>query len=487
MPRKLLVWTMAVGVSALAQAAPPPGPGQQPTSRPATLTVCSGGHVKAVIEQVIPAFEAQTGAQVTYRPGHSGRMFAGADEGRPADLCIAADLRHLRDAERNDLVAAKVPVAVLHLAVVVAKGNPKNIRGLKDLARPGVRTYVESPTGCQVGNATRRLLAGSRVRVTSPAVTMDGQAPSLSTVAAFIKAGLLDAAVVWDSTAGRLSGQLDTVAIAPARNVSVNVVGVVPRSAPDPGLAEAFVLLLRGPRGRAAWKRHGFQTPPGARTKATGKGPAHSAERMIRASEDTLAPVYGPLAEQIVADLHLGRTEGVGIDLGSGPGTLIVELCKRTGLHWINADINPHFFAYFLDLAASHGVAHRVSAVYADAQALCFRDGYADVIVSRGSYHFWPDRKKGFAEVYRVLKPGGVAYIGRGFPANLPVATARAIRARQGKAMEYDPQTEAASLRRMMEALGIRRFRIHVPKPPGGEAVNYGLWIEFRKPADQES
>ena len=117
-----------------------------------------------------------------------------------------------------------------------------------------------------------------------------------------------------------------------------------------------------------------------------------SALRMIKASREVLAPVYAPLAEQIVADFNLDKKTGIGIDLGSGPGTLIVELCKRTRLRWINADINPHFFSYFYKEAEKCGFGHRVSAIFADAHALPFRDNYADIIVSRGSFHSWKDK-----------------------------------------------------------------------------------------------
>ena len=135
---------------------------------------------------------------------------------------------------------------------------------------------------------------------------------------------------------------------------------------------------------------------------------------MIRAAEGGLAPVYAPLAEEMVERLSLADKDGVGIDLGSGPGTLIIELCKRTKLHWINADINPHFFPYFFRRAEAAGYGGRVSAIRADACSLPFRDDFAEVIVSRGSLQFWPDLREGLAEVQRVLKPGGVAYIGRG-------------------------------------------------------------------------
>ena len=206
-----------------------------------------------------------------------------------------------------------------------------------------------------------------------------------------------------------------------------------------------------------------------------------SALRMIKASREVLAPVYAPLAEQIVADFNLDKKTGIGIDLGSGPGTLIVELCKRTRLHWVNADINPHFFPYFYKEAVKCGFGHRVSAIFADAHALPFRDNYADIIVSRGSFHSWKDKVQAFGEIYRVLKPGAVAYIGRGFSKNLPVKTAKKVRAKQGGKIRYDVEKTANELYNTMIVLGIKEYRIHRPKPPGGEKVNYGIWVEFHK------
>jgi len=210
------------------------------------------------------------------------------------------------------------------------------------------------------------------------------------------------------------------------------------------------------------------------------------AERMVQASRTLLAPVYAPLARQIVKDFDLAETKGVGIDVGGGPGTLIVELCKHTKLHWINADINPYCFSHFLRLAEVNGTAGRVSAVLADAKDLPFKDNYADVVISRGSYHFWGDRKKGFQEILRVLKPGGLAYIGRGLPRDMPLETAKSIRAKQGKKLKYDLNKEAAALRKIMADLGIKNSRVQVTKAPGGADVNYGLWVEFHKPKGED-
>jgi SAM-dependent methyltransferase len=200
---------------------------------------------------------------------------------------------------------------------------------------------------------------------------------------------------------------------------------------------------------------------------------------MIRASEGRLSPVYGPLAEQLVNELGLEGKAGIGIDIGSGPGTLIIELCKRTKGHWINADINPHFFPYFLQQAEKQGFDGRVSAIVADAQALPFRDNYADVIVSRGSFWLWDDKLKAFGEIW--LKPGGVAYIGRGFSENVPIYVAKSVRGGQGEGPKYDVVKTAEQLREIMMKLKIRNYHIIRPRLNNDEGIDYGVWVEFHK------
>ena len=251
----------------------------------------------------------------------------------------------------------------------------------------------------------------------------------------------------------------------------------------------AFSLSCTGPLTRASQDTASDVSRANAKEKNAGNSEndmAQDARRMIRASETVLAPVYAPLAEHLVQKFDLAQKEGVGIDVGSGPGTLIIELCRRTeNLHWINADINPHFFPHFLHMAEENGFSGRVSAVRADAKNLPFRSNYADFIVSRGSYHFWGGIKEGFSEVYRVLKPGAVAWIGRGLSPNMPVDLARKMRSKQGKKMKYDPTDKADEMRAAMKELGISTYKIHIPEPEGAENVNYGLWIEIHKPEEK--
>ena len=207
------------------------------------------------------------------------------------------------------------------------------------------------------------------------------------------------------------------------------------------------------------------------------------ASRLNETALTTLKPVYAPLAEHITERFNLAGRAGVGIDIGGGPGNLAVELALRTpSMEWINVDINPAFSTYVTERAEKAGVGGRVDFVQADVHRMPFQDGYADVIVSRGSFHFWDNLETAFTELYRVLKPGGAAFIGRGFSENLPVEVARRVRERQNGGPSYDVAKTAAELKRIMAFLCVTDFRVILPEPAGSDGVNYGVWLSFRKP-----
>lgn len=44
----------------------------------------------------------------------------------------------------------------------------------------------------------------------------------------------------------------------------------------------------------------------------------------------------------------------------------------------------------------------RIKVVRSDVHSLSFPDGFADLVVSRGSMFFWKDLSQAFKEIYRV-------------------------------------------------------------------------------------
>ncbi len=201
-------------------------------------------------------------------------------------------------------------------------------------------------------------------------------------------------------------------------------------------------------------------------------------------AKTVLAPAYPYLAEDIVNRFGIQDKRGIGIDIGGGPGDLVLELCQQaSAFYWINTDINTCFSRFLFQGAHEKQCTDRIGFVFADAHFLPFRDNYADVIVSRGSLQFWKDREQVFAEIYRVLRPGGHAFVGRGFSGNMPLEIANQVRMKQGGGPEYNPADTASELEGIMKNLGISNYEIIRPRMDQ-EQLNYGVWVVFSKPGE---
>ena len=191
------------------------------------------------------------------------------------------------------------------------------------------------------------------------------------------------------------------------------------------------------------------------------------------------APVYPALAQQIVEDY--GITRGICIDMGGGCGSLAIALAKITDLTIYVLDIDPAAIRLCGVLVDEAGLRGRVIPIEGDAQDMPFRNRFADLVISRGSVFFWPDQIAGLKEAYRVLKPGGVAFIGGGFSRVLdPTIKKRLVEARgsSNKGGGSDRRWIHKGLVDEARRAGIRPIRLtHDPD----DHPDFGWWMEIRK------
>ena len=130
-------------------------------------------------------------------------------------------------------------------------------------------------------------------------------------------------------------------------------------------------------------------------------------------SKLAFAPIYPFLARSIKK--KFGITSGVCVDVGSGPGSLAIAIARITKLQVFSLDIQERMGEVALRNIAEAGLSSRVKVVTADVCKMPFDDDSVDLVISRGSIPFWKDRSRAFREIYRILKPGGIAYVGGGF------------------------------------------------------------------------
>jgi SAM-dependent methyltransferase len=96
------------------------------------------------------------------------------------------------------------------------------------------------------------------------------------------------------------------------------------------------------------------------------------------------------------------------LEVGPGPGHLAVRLLQAIpGAHWTGLDIDPAMVAAARARLGRASLAARATCVEGDVSALPFADASFDLVVTSFSAHHWPDAAAGFAEIARVLRPGG--------------------------------------------------------------------------------
>ena len=125
-----------------------------------------------------------------------------------------------------------------------------------------------------------------------------------------------------------------------------------------------------------------------------------------------LAPVYPLIARQVVDDYGVGT--GICLDIGTGPGFVGIELAKLTALEMYFIDDSQTALDKAEKNVFNSGLDNKVHFTKADVCSLPFDDGFADLVVSRGSLWFWQDQVKGLQQIHRVLKTGGIAFVGGG-------------------------------------------------------------------------
>ncbi len=114
---------------------------------------------------------------------------------------------------------------------------------------------------------------------------------------------------------------------------------------------------------------------------------------------------FQPYASDLAQRLAGRRVSRV-LEIGAGTGVVtraLAEVLPRDTVI-VATDLNPGMLAE----AAALPIARPVEWRPADAMQLPFEDASFDAVVCQFTVMFFPDKPRGFAEVRRVLRPGGV-------------------------------------------------------------------------------
>nr|MBC7244454.1 class I SAM-dependent methyltransferase [Chloroflexota bacterium] len=117
---------------------------------------------------------------------------------------------------------------------------------------------------------------------------------------------------------------------------------------------------------------------------------------------------HTPFASKIVECLPPVQGKATIVDLGTGPGLLPIQLGKLLPeARIIGVDPSAEMLEIAQQNAREAGMSH-FEAMVGTAEEIPIESDSVDLVVTQSSLHEWEEPQKAFAEVLRVLKPGGV-------------------------------------------------------------------------------
>jgi molybdate transport system substrate-binding protein len=221
-----------------------------------TLTVLAASSLTDVFGELGKAY-GMSHKNVKIQLSFAGSQELGAQvkEGAPADVLATADETTMNRLDTKLERPTRRVIAYNSLTIAVAPGNPQNIRGLADLARPGLRVVLAADS-VPVGRYSRQALAKAGVTVTPKSEEID-----VRTVLTRVRTGEADAGIVYITDLRSAGRAASSVPIPAAQNVTASYPAVVIKDSEHKDASAAFVSWLGSAAAKATLNEYGFSTP----------------------------------------------------------------------------------------------------------------------------------------------------------------------------------------------------------------------------------
>jgi molybdate transport system substrate-binding protein len=221
------------------------------------LLFCGAG-IRPAAQEIADAFGERHAVTVECDFAGSEVLLSRIELTGEGDLYMPGDVYYVEQAREKNLIASTATACYFIPVILVQKDNPKNIRSVADLTRPGVRVGLGDSKTCAIGRTSAAIFANSGLREEDVARNVVVRTVTVNELGNQIKLGMLDAVIVWDAMAAYFADHGDVVPIPPKQNVVSTVAVGVLRSTQHPELAQALLDFIASDEGQAIFQRHHY-------------------------------------------------------------------------------------------------------------------------------------------------------------------------------------------------------------------------------------
>ena len=219
-----------------------------------------GSAVKAPMDEIIPIYEKKSGVKVNVIYGGSGTLLSQMELARRGDVYLCGSPDYITIGERKKLLVPGSDRRISYLvpAIIVPEGNPKNIRTLDDLAKPGIRLGMGNPETVCLGLYGLELLDHNHLmeKVLPNVVVFAKSCEDTATLAAL---GSVDAILGWDVFESWTPDRVDWIKVEKNRIPRLAYIPVaVSIYVKDREQAEDFINFLFSEEVKKIWTKYGY-------------------------------------------------------------------------------------------------------------------------------------------------------------------------------------------------------------------------------------
>ncbi len=227
------------------------------------LLVFAGAASKPPAEEAASAFERKTGIPVDLAFGGSGYVLSQMKLAKRGDIYFPGSSDYMEKAKRDGEVWAETEAIVVYLvpAINVRKGNPKAIRTLHDLTRPGLRIAIANPEGVCVGAYAVEIVENQFSPGEKAAFRQNlvNYTESCEKTATAISLGMADAVIGWRVFEHWDPERIETVPLPAAQVPRIGYIPIaISRYTKNRETAQRFIDFLLEPEGRAIFARYRY-------------------------------------------------------------------------------------------------------------------------------------------------------------------------------------------------------------------------------------
>lgn len=231
------------------------------------ILVYVGAASKPPTEEAASLFEKKTGIKVDLNIGGSGMILSQMKLTKMGDVYFPGSSDYMEIAKREGLVYPETEVKVVYLvpAINVRRGNPKNIKSLKDLTRPGLKVAIANPENVCVGVYAVEIIENDLSREEKAAFRKNiiNYTESCEKTANVIALNAADAVLGWSVFEHWNPERIETIPLKPAEITRIGYIpAAISRYTKNRELAQRFIDFLISPEGKAIYRKYNyFMTP----------------------------------------------------------------------------------------------------------------------------------------------------------------------------------------------------------------------------------